>query len=472
MKKGEVYEGVVVKVTYPNKGHVRLEDQNGVEKEVIVKNTIPGQTICFRIRKKKAGVIEGQLLSVIKPSESETEDPGCNLFPECGGCTYRTLPYQTQLKLKEQEIRLLISHALTAGDHIPENLSEPIEEGIIPSPQKNAYRNKMEYAFGDCEKGGELTLGLHKKNSTYDILTADHCQIVHNDFNLILRTVLSFCRAQGWTYYHKMTHQGYLRHLLVRRASATGEILVDLVTSSQSEGAAFPEKPFAGQLLQLQLEGKIVGILHTINDSVADVIKNDRTDLLYGRDFFYENLLGLCFKITPFSFFQTNSRGAEVLYRTAREFLGDVHDQTVFDLYSGTGTIAQIIAPVAGKVIGVEIVEEAVEAARENAQRNHLQNCRFLCGDVLKVLDKITEKPDAIILDPPREGVHPKALPKIIAYGVRNIIYISCKPTSLARDLPVFLEHGYRLVRYKCVDLFPDTVHVETVVLMSRVEGK
>ncbi|MGN0361299.1 MAG: 23S rRNA (uracil(1939)-C(5))-methyltransferase RlmD [Bilifractor sp.] len=466
MKKGEVYDGIVERVTYPNKGHIQVTDGNGEKKEVVVKNTIPGQTVRFRIHKKKAGMIEGQLLSVSKASELETEDPGCNLYPDCGGCTYRTLPYETQLKLKEQEIRSLINHALTEGDQVTKD-RDTIFEGILPSPQRRGYRNKMEYAFGDCVKGGALTLGLHKKNSTYDILTADHCQIVHDDFNLILRRVLDFCRVQGWNYFHKMTHQGYLRHLLVRRASATGEILVDLVTSSQSGEKEFPGELFVEQLLQLHLSGRIVGILHTINDSVADVIRNDQTDLLYGRDYFYENLLGLCFKITPFSFFQTNSEGAEVLYRTARDFLGDMKDQTVFDLYSGTGTIAQIIAPVAGKVIGVEIVAEAVEAARENAQRNHLDHCSFLCGDVLKVIDEIAEKPDAIILDPPREGIHPKALPKIIAYGVNKIIYISCKPTSLARDLPVFLTHGYHLDRYKCIDLFPDTVHLETVALLT-----
>ena len=172
------------------------------------------------------------------------------------------------------------------------------------------------------------------------------------------------------------------------------------------------------------------------------MVQSDRTELLYGQEYFYEELLGLKFKISTFSFFQTNSYSAEVLYQTARDYVGDLggSDKTVFDLYSGTGTIAQLMAPAAGKVIGVEIVEEAVEAAKKNAAANGLDNCEFIAGDVLKVLDEVEEKPDMIILDPPRDGIHPKALPKIIAYGVDHIVYISCKPTSLVRDLEVFLE--------------------------------
>lgn len=206
---------------------------------------------------------------------------------------------------------------------------------------------------------------------------------------------------------------------------------------------------------------------------MADVVKNEGTEVLYGDSYFYEELLGLKFKITPFSFFQTNSLGAEVLYETAREFiLGDDKDslngKTVYDLYSGTGTIAQLMAPVCKEVVGVEIVEEAVCAAKENAALNGLDNCKFIAGDVLKVLDEIEEKPDYIILDPPRDGIHPKAIGKIIEYGVENMVYISCKPTSLARDLQIFMDRGYRVEKICCVDMFPNTYHVETVVLLSK----
>ena len=231
--------------------------------------------------------------------------------------------------------------------------------------------------------------------------------------------------------------------------------------------------PLVQEVLGLPLEGKVVGFLHIINDSLADVVKSDETKVLYGQDYFYEELLGLKFKITPFSFFQTNSLGAEVLYSTAREFVGETKDRTIFDLYSGTGTIAQILAPVAKEVIGVEIVEEAVTAAKENAEANGLTNCSFLAGDVLKVIDEIEEKPDFIVLDPPREGIHPKALPKIVdLYRCEKMLYISCKPTSLARDLVEFAKYGYRVEKVCCVDMFPGTVHCETVCLLSKLNAK
>lgn len=195
--------------------------------------------------------------------------------------------------------------------------------------------------------------------------------------------------------------------------------------------------------------------------------------LSYGQDYFFEELLGLRFKISAFSFFQTNTLGAEVLYKIVRDFLGDISDEgkcdkTVFDLYCGTGTIAQLLAPVAKKVVGVEIVDEAVRAARQNAEMNGLHNCEFIVGDVLKVLDEIDEEPDYIVLDPPRDGIHPRALRKIIEYQVKRIVYISCKPTSLARDLEVLLDSGYRVERAMAVDQFPGTVHVETIVGLQR----
>lgn len=460
MKKGEIHEGIVEKVSFPNKGRVRTD-----EGDVIVKNTMPGQKVRFQVNKKRKNRVEGRLLEVLERSPLETRDPVCGQFPHCGGCTYQTMSYENQLEMKKQEIRELL------GDKVD---FDQVFEKIYPSPSEFAYRNKMEFSFGDDRKDGPLTLGLHRKNSTYDILTTADCKIVHEDFNLILRSVLEYFSEKNIPYYHKITHTGYLRHLLVRRAAATGEILIDLVTSGQPAGEEYTAgdqlllQGLVFRLLQLKLEGKIVGILHTINDSVADVIKNEHTDLLFGRGYFFEYILGLKFKITPFSFFQTNSKGAETLYSAAREFLGDVKGKVVFDLYSGTGTIAQILAPVAKKVIGVEIVEEAVEAAKENARENGLDNCEFIAGDVLKVIGEIGEKPDAIVLDPPREGIHPKALPKIIDFGVEHIVYISCKPSSLAEDLDTLIAGGYKVKRMACIDLFPQTQHVETVVLLSK----
>ena len=379
---------------------------------------------------------------------------------------YQTMDYQNQLDMKQQQIRELLDVAVLRGGQTDQDGKPDYRfEGIKGSPREFAYRNKMEFSFGDAEKGGSLTLGLHKKGSTYDVLDAVDCKLVHEDLTRILQCVLEYCREQGFPYYHKMQHTGYLRHLLLRRGNTTGEILVNLVTSSQMDPDLTELKE---RLLALPLEGSIVGILHILNDSLADMVQSDETRILYGKDYFYEQILGLKFKITPFSFFQPNSLAAEVLYSTVREYIGDMKDMTVFDLYSGTGTISQILAPVSRQVIGVEIVEEAVEAARENAAYNGIDNCRFIAGDVLKVLDEVEDKPDYIVLDPPRDGIHPKALPKIINYGVENLVYISCKPTSLARDLEMFLGSGYRLVKAVCVDQFCQCVHVECIALLSK----
>lgn len=461
MKKGEIYEGIIEKVDYPNKGYVYVEDQ-----KVIVKNGIPGQKIRFVIHKKRSGRAEGRLLEVLEKSPLETREPVCSSFPACGGCMYQTMPYDEQLKMKERQVRELLDQALIKGGQTDsDGQPDYTWEGIHGSPIEFGYRNKMEFSFGDEYKDGPLSLGLHKKGSTYDVLNTGDCKLVHEDMTRILTCVWEYFRDRGVSYYKKMQHTGYLRHLLLRRGVTTGEILVHLITTSQEEHDLEPLKE---ALLNLPLEGKIVGIMHIINDSLSDVVQSDETRILYGQDSFYETLLGLRFKISTFSFFQPNTLAAEVLYSIVRSYIGSTKDMEVFDLYSGTGTIAQLLAPVAKEVIGVEIVEEAVAAARENAALNGLKNCRFIAGDVLKVLDEVSEKPDIIVLDPPRDGIHPKALPKIIAYGVDRIVYISCKATSLARDLESFLAAGYRVERACCVEQFCETVHIESIVLLSH----
>ena len=469
MKKGFRGTGTVERVDFPNKGIAVTDDGE----RVIVKNTIPGQKVEFVVNKVKHQRAEGRLMEVIEKSPLETEEP-CPHFGMCGGCTYQTVPYEKQLDMKLTQVKKLISDAIGTEK---ESGYEFI--GIHGSPKKSEYRNKMEFSFGDEYKDGPLALGMHKRGSFYDLVTVSDCQIVDEDFRTILKVTLDYFSKNNIPYFHRATHKGYLRHLLVRKATKTGEIIVDLVTSTQTEG--FNEEEllagFRYELLTRHYDGIFKGVLHTKNDSVADVVKNEGTEVLYGDSYFYEELLGLKFKITPFSFFQTNSLGAEVLYETAREFiLGDDKDslngKTVYDLYSGTGTIAQLMAPVCKEVVGVEIVEEAVCAAKENAALNGLDNCKFIAGDVLKVLDEIEEKPDYIILDPPRDGIHPKAIGKIIEYGVENMVYISCKPTSLARDLQIFMARGYRVEKICCVDMFPNTYHVETVCLLSKLNAK
>ena len=478
MKKGQVCVGIVERVDFPNKGIVKVD-----EGTCVVKNSLPGQKIELCVNKIRKGKAEGRLVQVLEKSPLETGTP-CSHFGMCGGCTYLSLPYDEQLRIKSEQVKKLLDQVLCRQE-------KPfIWEGIKGSPQAYEYRNKMEFSFGDEVKDGPLSLGMHKRGSFYDVVFVNDCRIVDQDYRNILQIVLQYFREKNAVFYHRLRHEGFLRHLLVRKASKTGEILIALVTSTQWPYKTGEQKDsqqeiqtlvegFKNVLLEAEAEGifsgKIAGILHILNDSLADVVKSDRTEILYGNDYFYEELLGLRFKISTFSFFQTNSYSAEVLYSTAREYVGDMEKlgedgkkPTVFDLYSGTGTIAQLMAPVSGKVIGVEIVEEAVEAAKKNASLNGLDNCEFIAGDVLKVLDDIPEKPDMIILDPPRDGIHPKALPKIIDYGVDKIVYISCKPTSLVRDLEVFLERGYVVEKAVAVDQFPWTANCETVCLLSN----
>ena len=469
MKKGQIVEGIIERVDFPNKGILRTEDGT----RVIVKNAIMGQKVSAAVNKVRKGKCEGRLLEILEKSALELPEPGCVHYGICGGCTFQSLPYEEQLKMKEKQVKDLIDAVITEENKGYEFLP------IKASPRPKAYRNKMEFSFGDEYKDGPLALGMHKRGSFYDIVNVGECQIVDEDFRRVLKITLEYFKEKQIPFYHKLRHTGYLRHFLVRKAAKTGEILVDLVTTTQMEELSGENESallegWVKKLCEEKYDGVLKGILHTKNDSVADTIKNEGTDILFGQDFFYEELLGLKFKITPFSFFQTNSLGAEVLYQTAREFIGDALDdeanQTVFDLYSGTGTIAQILSPVAKKVIGVEIVEEAVVAARENAALNGLTNCEFIAGDVLKVIDTIGEKPDYIVLDPPRDGIHPKALEKIIRYNVPQMVYISCKPTSLARDLEVLQARGYQVKKVQCVDMFPATGNCETVVLLSKLK--
>lgn len=470
MKKGQVLQGTVAYVDFPNKGVIKVEEG----KQVIVKNVLPGQEISFSVNKVRKGKGEGRLLEVLKKAPNELPEASCPHFGICGGCTYQNLSYEDQLALKGQQVKKLMDAVVA-----PETYSF---EGVKASPNEFGFRNKMEFTFGDEYKDGPLALGMHKRGSFYDIVSVTDCKIVDEDYRKILSCVQQYFTEKKTPYYHRMRHTGYLRHLLVRKAVKTGEILIDLVTAGAehildglTEAVSSEKELLAGMkdaLCKLDLDGSVAGILHTKNDSVADVVKDEGTEILYGKDYFYEELLGLRFRITPFSFFQTNSLGAEVLYQTARDYIGDTltekADKVVFDLYSGTGTIAQMLAPAAKKVVGVEIVEEAVEAAKENAALNGLENCEFLAGDVLKVLDDIAEKPDFIVLDPPRDGIHPKALEKIIRYGVDRMIYISCKPTSLARDLEVLTARGYQVERMCCVDMFPWSGNIETVCMLSK----
>ena len=452
MKKNDIIEVTINDLEFPNIGITNFED-----KIIKIKNTLPGQKVKARVVRSRKDNAEAKMLEILEKAPFEQE-PSCEHSDLCGGCAYQTVPYMNQLEIKEKQVKSILDEILTENyEFLP----------IVPSPKKTEYRNKMEFSFGDEIKDGPLVLGMHKRNSFHSIINTNGCQIVDEDFRQILCRILDYFRGNSQTFYNKTTKIGFLRYLLVRKAEKTGEILINLITTSQS---TLIEQEFTDLILSMNLQGIVKSIAHSIFDGVADAAKADTMKVLYGEDKITEELLGLNFNISSFSFFQTNSLGAEKLYSIVRDFIGTTRDKVIFDLYSGTGTIGQILAPAAKKVIGIEIVEEAVEKANENAKLNNLTNCTFIAGDVLKKIDELNEKPDIIVLDPPREGIHPKAIQKIIDYKPETFIYISCKPTSLKNDLPVFLDKGYKVIKVQCVDMFPQTTHVETVVLMSRVK--
>ena len=486
MKKGDILEMKIEGVVYPGKAYGLVGSGENVKK-CWLKSGLAGQRVQVRITKKRSKKIEGQVLAVLEGAPGEIA-PECPVFGRCGGCSYQNLPYEDQLAMKAGWVKELLDEAgVTGYEWRP----------ILPSPEVFGYRNKMEFSFGDDTPGGPLRLGLHEKGRFYNIVGAGDCRLVHRDFGLLVEAITAYFGERGTPYFHKRSHEGYLRHVVIRRASATGEILVNLVTTSQGE---LDREAFVAHLSALPLGGSLAGILHSVYDGVADVVQADRITVLYGEGFIHDRVLGLEFAISPFSFFQTNTRGAEVLYQTVRQGVQEVWQQrhpapegqrwsceaaardqaeagfaaqpVIFDLYCGTGTIAQVMAPMAKKVVGVELVEEAVEAAKSNAAANGLDNCTFIAGDVMEKVAELTDRPEVIILDPPREGIHPKAIWGILDFHPEIFAYVSCKASSLARDLPFFVQAGYKVESVRCVDMFPHTQHVETVVLMSRVEGK
>lgn len=439
----------ITDIEFPNKGVGIWED-----KKVTVKNTLLGQTVIADIKKKRKQ-FEGRLRQIVNKADYEIE-PLCKNFGSCGGCTYQNISYEKELEIKKKMVLDLLEKGGIKGFEFC---------GIKGSPSTTAYRNKMEFSFGDNGAEGLLSLGMRKRESNYEVVTADCCNIVNDDICKVLSTVLDFFRNSDEHFYHKLRHTGTLRHLLIRRGYFTGELLINLVTTSELKTNLEPLKE---ALLSLDLTGKIKGISHIINDGVADVVKADKLITLYGQDYFIEKLLGLDFKISTFSFFQTNSQGAEVLYSTVRDFAGNSENQIIFDLYCGTGTITQLLSNNAKKVVGIEIVQEAVDAAKTNAGLNGITNCEFMAGDVLNMVDNLEDKPDLIILDPPREGISPKAIIKIINFNAKKLVYVSCKASSLAKDLAIFKENGYSIDKICCVDMFPRTYHVETVVLLTK----
>jgi len=380
----------------------------------------------------------------------------CPKKEDCGGCSYQGVSYIDQLKNKEGEVRGLLKAA---------NLDPSLLLGIKECPMQYMYRNKMEYTFGNPNKDAPIALGLHKKKSFISIVETDECQIVPEDFNIILRATIAFVREKGYPFYHKRFHTGLMRSLIIRKGFRTNELLVNIVTSTNEP---FDEEGYLKTIQSLELESNIVGVLHTLNDNISDVVQCEELKILYGRSYYEEVIMGLRFKVGAFSFFQTNVEAAERLYMDAISLIDDLDGKVVYDLYCGTGTITQAMALRAKKAIGVEIVKEAIETAKTSAEINRLSNCEFIADDVQNALSLIKDKPDVIVVDPPRSGISPKALMQILHYGVNQIIYISCNPKTLVENIRAAKMVGYEPKQITAYDNFPFTKHTECIALLSK----
>ncbi len=375
--------------------------------------------------------------------------PRCAHFGECGGCRRQDLSYEAQLEAKKEILEELF------GVSVP----------LHPSPDTWYYRNKMEFSFGDVyppppEGEDDILLGLKERGKWYRVLNLSECHLLSPETPALLDAVHAWARKEGLAPYNVRRHVGFLRHLLVREGKNSGDRMVLLLTA---EGE-LPRDTFVEAVGSVYPATTILPGRHT---GRADAALLEEVEILTGPGTIDDTLLGKTFRISPNSFFQTNTRGAEVLYTLIRDWIGDLRPERILDLYCGGGAIGILLADLCREVVGVELVEEAVEDARFNARENGVGNIEFVTGKVEKVLRDWTGEVDTVILDPPRAGMHPKALKAVLEMSPPRILYVSCNPKNFAKDREKILE-SYRMARIEGVDLFPHTDHVEAVALFEK----
>ena len=461
MKKGQELEIEIEGIDFPNRPYGIYEKRKVYSQG----NFVIGSKVKGTVTKIRNMKIEMKKVEVIQKAPDEIE-PLCPHFNICGGCTFQNMSYPDQVRIKSDLVYKILSEA-TAGT------PTFIYDKIIKSPKEYEYRNKMEFSFGNETVDGPLTLGMHKKGSFHDVITVSECSLMDGDFRKILNETADYFKRENVTFYHRMRHEGYLRNMIIRKGEKTREISVNLVTTSQKD---FDLSEWKRKLLELPLKNRIKGIIHTINDNLSDSVQSESEIILFGNRDINEQIFDLNFRISPYSFFQTNSEGVELLYKKILDYIEEIEYRNnikpvIFDLFSGTGTIGQIISSKAEKVYGIELIEEAVTKANETAKENNIKNAEFIAGDVFEKLDELDIrdiKPDIIILDPPRPGIGEKTINKLLRYDVKNIIYVSCNPKTLAADLEIFQKNGYRFIKACPVDMFPQTPHLEIVSVLEK----
>jgi 23S rRNA (uracil1939-C5)-methyltransferase len=455
--RGETIELPVTGMAFGGQGIMRSDDF-----VIFVAGGVPGDTVRATVTKVKKRYAEARLEEVTVPS-SDRVDPSCSHFGGCGGCRWQSLDYEVQLRYKQQQV---VDSLERLG-----GLSG-FEVGAIRGMDDPwRYRNKVEFSIGRAD--GELVVGFHPPGRWDAVLPQTECRLLPEATEAARTTVEEWLRRVGAAPWDPRTHEGYARHLSVREAFGTGEVLVSLVTAP----GTLPEPESLVAILR-ERHPQIVGVLHAVNEGEAEVATGVPYVVLWGRPHLFETLGDLRFKISIDAFFQTNSRMAPVLYSVAADEAALSGDQVVWDIYSGIGSIALSLAGRSRSVLGIEIVPVAVRDAVQNAADNGIGNTSFLEGNARVVLKEVLEgrrslpadvqKPDVVVVDPPRGGLAHKVIQRIAAAAPERVVYVSCNPTTLAPDAALFAESGYRLTRVTPVDMFPHTPHVEAVALLKR----
>lgn len=475
-KRGEIIELNIEGLAFGGKGIARLQKEDSSSYILFVQNAFPGQKVTARVVKKRKKFAECTLVKVLERSPQEIDAP----FQETSGAPYIFVPVEVQEKYK-QKVTFEVYQRLAGLHHIEELFDE-----FIPSPLHYFYRNKMEYSFScieqDLEREIEIddsfALGSKTRGTWWKVENLNKPSgLFDEEWEVFLKEFRTFLFQTGLPAWHPPKKEGFYRHIVVRKSFLDNKLLINLVTSSQGIESFDIQK--VGDFLKEKLGSRIAGFQHTINDNVADraKIENGRNALVFGKDFVVEELNGLHFEISMESFFQTNPKSAECLYNKALDYVfegeKDLEGKVVMDLFCGTGTIGQLLSQRSKNVeiIGVDIVEEAIDDARRNAKRNGIENITFFAADVGKFIYSYPEyegKIDTIVLDPPRAGIAPKTLLKVINLGAERIVYISCNPATQARDIKTLEENGYKTKRISLVDQFPHTSHIEAIALFEK----
>lgn len=459
-----IYENIeITGIAAEGKAITRINDM-----VVFVPYCVPGDIVDIQVTRRKHSFMEARVERLVKPSATRCE-PICKHYGECGGCKWQILPYEEQLRYKQQQI---VDNLTRIG-----KIELPEISPILGSKEIYEYRNKLEFTFSDrkwlswdtIRAAGGLEnvdnthgLGFHIPNCFDKVLDITECHLMPEINNRIRNSIREYARSLGITFYNEHAHEGQLRTLILR-SNHKGEVMLIVVWADEPDMRvmeyirdSFPE---------------IISLLYVVNRKFNDTISDQEVLVFAGQDHIMEEMEGLLFKVGPKSFYQTNTKQAYELYKVAREYAGLTGKELVFDLYTGTGTIANFVAHQARQVIGIEYVPEAIEDAKVNARINHLDNTLFFAGDMKDILneDFIEHygRPDVIITDPPRAGMHEDVINTILFAEPQRIVYVSCNPATQARDLNM-LDTKYRVTKVQPVDMFPHTHHVENVVLLEK----